>query len=79
MEDRQSTVVQRAFTSVTETVFPGSRSLKHIPRETVLGTGTNIIKVNSNIKGYIRNLDRIKHNNKNWRAKVSVSSKFCYL
>ena len=39
MDDRQSTVVQRAFTSVTETVFPGSRSLKHISRERVLGTG----------------------------------------
>ena len=39
MEERQSTVVQRAFTTVTETVFPGSRSLKNVPRERVLGTG----------------------------------------
>ena len=43
MEDRQSTVVHRAFTSVTETVFPGSRSLKHIPREKALGTGTVLL------------------------------------
>ena len=39
MEERQPTVVQRAFTTVTETVFPGSRSLKNVPRERVLGTG----------------------------------------
>ncbi|CAB3998343.1 Transmembrane 17B [Paramuricea clavata] len=43
MEDRQSTVVHRAFTSVTETVFPGSRSLKHIPREKALGTGSELV------------------------------------
>ena len=43
MEEKQTTVAHRAFTSVTETVFPGTRSLKHISRERVVGTGIYII------------------------------------
>ena len=52
MEERQPTVVQRVFTTVTDTVFPGSRSLKNVPRERVLGTG----KINHRIINSISSL-----------------------
>ncbi|XP_046847622.1 transmembrane protein 17B-like [Xenia sp. Carnegie-2017] len=43
MAEKQSSVVQRAFTSVTETVFPGSQSLRHVLKEKNLGSGTELV------------------------------------
>ena len=39
MEGLHGTVVHRAFTSVTETVFPASRGLREISRRRILNTG----------------------------------------
>lgn len=39
MEEGHTTVVQRAFTSVTEAVFPASRGLREISRRRILNTG----------------------------------------
>lgn len=43
MAEKQSSVVQRAFTSVTETVFPGSQSLRHVLKEKNLGSGNSTL------------------------------------
>lgn len=43
MAERQTTVVQRAFTSVTETVFPASRGLREISRRRILNTGSELV------------------------------------